>query len=129
MQLLMHVVEPMLVEAGKVDRRTGQPIADLNIDDTTVARYGKHVAHAGYFKDASAAGVATKGTVIHWAHNWIIGAVTLRLPAWPKMRWVLPVLFTLYRKPSDCNRQHPFYTRQQLAGQMVQDAVKALPNV
>ena len=129
MQLLMHVVEPMLVEAGKVDRRTGQPIADLNIDDTTVARYGKHVAHAGYFKDASAAGVATKGTVIHWAHNWIIGAVTLRLPAWPKTRWVLPVLFTLYRKPSDCNRQHPFYTRQQLAGQMVQNAVKALPNV
>jgi len=82
-QLLIHAVEPMLIEAGRTDRRTGKPIADLNIDDTTAARYGKHVAHAGWFKDASASGIATKGTVIHWAHNWILGAVTLRLPAWP----------------------------------------------
>ncbi|MCC6681658.1 MAG: transposase [Phycisphaeraceae bacterium] len=43
--------------------------------------------------------------------------------------WVLPVLFALYRKPGDCNRQHPFRTRQQLAAQMVQKAVKTLPHV
>jgi len=128
-QLLIHAVEPMLIEAGRTDRRTGKPIADLNIDDTTAARYGKHVAHAGWFKDASASGIATKGTVIHWAHNWILGAVTLRLPAWPKTRWVLPVLFALYRKPGDCHRKHPFQTRQQLAAQMVQNAAKTLPNV
>ena len=128
-QLLIHVVEPMLIEAGQVDRRSGRPVVDLNIDDTTAARCGKHVAHAGWFKDASASGVATKGAVIHWAHNWIIGAVTLRLPAWPKMRWVLPVLLALYRKPGDGARQHPFHTRQQLAAQMVQNAVKTLPNV
>ena len=128
-QLLVHAIEPMLIEAGRVERRTGRPIADLNIDDTTAARYGKHVAHAGWFKDASASGMATKGTVIHWAHNWIIGAVTLRLPAWPKTRWVLPVLFALYRKPGDCSGAHPFQTRQQLAAQMVQNAVKTLPNV
>lgn len=128
-QLLIHAVEPMLVEAARVERDTGKPIADLNIDDTTAARYGKHVAHAGWFKDASASGTATRGTVIHWAHNWIIGAVTLRLPAWPKMRWVLPVLLALYRKPGDCSRAHPFQTRQQLAAQMVQNAAKTLPNV
>ena len=51
--------------------------------------------------------------------------VTLRLPAWPLLRWVLPVLFTLYRKHTDCDRDHPFRTRQQLAGQMIQQAVEA----
>ena len=128
-QLLIHVVEPMLVEAGQIDRGSGQPIADLNIDDTTAARYGKHVAHAGWFKDASATGPSHRGTVIHWAHNWLVGAVTLRLPAWPLLRWVLPVLFTLYRKRTDCDRNHPFRTRQVLAGQMIQQAAEALPQV
>ena len=128
-QLLIHVVEPMLVEAGQIDRGSGQPIADLNIDDTTAARYGKHVAHAGWFKDASATGPSHRGTVIHWAHNWLVGAVTLRLPAWPLLRWVLPVLFTLYRKRTDCDRNHPFRTRQVLAGQMIQQAAEALPQL
>lgn len=128
-QLLIHAVEPMLIEAGRTDRRTGKPIADLNIDDTTAARYGKHVAHAGWFKDASASGIATKGTVIHWAHNWIVGAITLRLPRWPRMRWVLPAVFALYRKPADCDRNHPFATRQVLAARMVCQVAAALPDV
>ncbi len=38
---------------------------------------------------------ATQGTVIHWAHNWIVGAITLRLPHWKRIRWVLPAVFTL----------------------------------
>jgi len=78
--LMARVIGPMILESGLTNARTGKPVADLNIDDTTVGRYGKHVAHAGWFKDASASGPATKGTVIHWAHNWIVGAVTLRLP-------------------------------------------------
>jgi hypothetical protein len=108
---------------------SGKPVVDLAIDDTTAARYGKHVAHAGWFKDASAAGQATKGTVIHWAHNWIVGAVTLRLPHWPLMRWVLPVVFCLYRKPPDCDRFHPFATRQVLAARMVCQVAEALPDI
>jgi hypothetical protein len=36
-------------------------VADLNIDDTTAGRYGRHVAHAEWFKDASATGPANKG--------------------------------------------------------------------
>lgn len=127
--LLMNVIAPMILESGIVDETTKTPVADLNLDDTTAARYGKHVAHAGWFKDASATGPATKGTVIHWAHNWIVGAITLRLPRWPLVRWVLPAVFALYRKQNDCDRHHPFATRQVLAARMVCQVAQALPGV
>jgi hypothetical protein len=125
--LLQRVVYPLLLEAAQ--GQAGHVVADLALDDTTAGRCGKHVAHAGWFKDASATGPGHQGTVIHWAHNWLVGAVTLRLPGWPLLRWVLPVLFTLYHKRTDCNLDHPFRTRQQLAGQMIQQAAEALPNV
>jgi hypothetical protein len=128
-RLLRGVVWPLIVDSDRRDPRTGKPIVDLHIDDTTAGRYGKHVAHAGWFKDASCNGPAYKGTVIHWAHNWIVGAVTLRLPAWPLLRWALPVLFALYRKRPDCNATHPFQTRQQIAAAMVCQAAEALPEV
>jgi len=127
--LVAHVIAPMILESGQVDAATGKPVVDLNIDDTTAGRYGKHVAHAGWFKDASATGPATKGTVIHWAHNWLVGAVTLRLPRWKLMRWVLPAVFALYRKPADCDGSHPFATRQVLAARMVCQVAEALPGV
>ena len=127
--LMMNIIAPMIIESGQVNAATGQPVVDLNIDDTTAGRYGKHVAHAGWFKDASATGPATKRTVIHWAHNWIVGAVTLRLPRWPLVRWVLPAVFALYRKRSDCDRSHPFATRQVLAARMVCQMVEVLPGV
>jgi len=128
-RLLRAVVYPLILEAGLRDAGTGKPVADLHIDDTTTGRYGKHVAHAGWFKDASCSGPAYRGTVIHWAHNWIVGAVTLRLPRWPLVRWALPVLFALYRKRPDCDAIRPFRTRQQMAASMVYQAAQALPEV
>jgi hypothetical protein len=128
--LLARVIRPLIVESGLIDAATGQPVVDLNIDDTTAGRYGRHVAHAGWFKDASATGPATQGTVIHWAHNWIVGAITLRLPRWPLVRWVLPAAFVLYRKAADCQKTgHPFATRQVLAAQMICEVATALPGV
>ena len=127
--LMMYVIGPMILESGRTDPKTAKPVVDVNIDDTTAGRYGKHVAHAGWFKDASATGPATKGSVIHWAHNWIVGAFTLRLPRWPLVRWVLPAVFALYRKPADCKPNHPFATRQVLAAQMVCQVAQALPGV
>jgi hypothetical protein len=126
---MMYVIGPMILESGETDSKTGKPVVDLNVDDTTAGRYGKHVAHAGWFKDASATGPATQGTVIHWAHNWIVGAFTLRLPRWPLVRWVLPAVFALYRKRGDCDKNHPFATRQVLAAQMVCQVAQALPGV
>ena len=128
-ELLSRVILPMIVESGALDAPTGKPVVDLNIDDTTAARYGKHVAHAGWFKDASASGPATKGRVIHWAHNWLVGAITLRLPNWAMTRWVLPTVFARYRKRHDCDAKHPFATHAQLACQMVQQVRWALPEV
>ena len=118
--LLVHVVAP-LVEAHAVER-----VIDLKIDDTTCGRCGKHVAYAGYFKDASASN--TLKTVVHWAHNWVIGSVGLRPKRWP--RWVigLPVLFVLYRKRPDCDAKHPFMTRQEIAARMIRDVREALPD-
>jgi len=127
--LLIQVIYPMILESGLFDQATDKPVADLTIDDTTVGRCGKHVAHAGWFKDASAQGPATKGTVIHWAHNWIVGAFTLRLPRWPMVRWVLPAVFALYHKRSDCKAKETFATRQELAGQMIQRTAQALAEV
>lgn len=128
-RLLTAVIYPLIVQAGQRDPRSGKWIVDLNIDDTTAGRYGKHVAHAGWFKDASCNGPAYKGMVIHWAHNWIVAAVTLRLPRWPQVRWALPVLFALYRKRPDCDASRPFQTRQQMAAAMVCQACQALPEV
>jgi hypothetical protein len=126
--VLNQVIYPLSVESGVLDAATQKPVADLAIDDTTLGRCGRHVAHAGWFKDASASGSSHRGAVIHWAHNWLVGVVTLRLPGWT-MRWVMPALFALYRKQSDCRGRVEFQTRQELAGDMIQTAAKALPGV
>jgi hypothetical protein len=101
-------------------------VVDLNIDDTTCARRGKHVAFAGWFKDASA---CAQKQVIHWAHNWVVSAVTLRLPQFPNLRLSLPVQAVLYRKRPDCTRQARFATRQQIAARMVREVAEALPGL
>lgn len=99
----------------------------LNVDDTTAGRHGRHVAWAGYFKDASASNAA--GTVVRWAHNWVVGAVAVRPARWPDWVVCLPVLFDLYRKRGDCDAAagRPFLTRQQIGARMIHRASEALP--
>jgi hypothetical protein len=117
--LLTRVVVPL------IDRCATSPQIDLTIDDTTCGRCGRHVAWAGYFKDASVSN--TLKMVMHWSHNWVIACVTMRDKRWP--RWVigLPVLFELYRKKPDCDRRFPFQTRHQIAARMIRDTRDALP--
>lgn len=118
--LLVKVVAP-LVEVQGVEK-----VIYLKIDDTTCGRCGKHVAWAGYFKDASVGN--TLKTVVHWAHNWVVGCVTVRVKHWPTWVIGLPVWFMLYRKVKDCDRKHPFQTRQQIAAEMIRQTREALPN-
>ena len=118
--LLTRIVVPL------IDRCGVHTHIDLVIDDTTCGRWGKHVAFAGYFKDASASNTAQ--AVVHWAHNWVLGVVTIRPKRWPNWVLGLPVLFTLYRKPQDCDKSHPFLTRQQIAAQMIRTVHAALPH-
>jgi hypothetical protein len=131
--LLARVVVPLVdgfgerPEAGG-PRQDGPPAVSLNIDDTTAARYGKHVAFAGYFKDASASNVMRK--VCHWSHNWVIGCVHFRCRLWPDWVIGLPVWFALYRKPADCDppdQRHPFRTRHELAAGMLAATRAAVP--
>jgi hypothetical protein len=121
--LLQRIVAPLLDDEGADG---GTEAIELVFDGTTCGRTGRHVAYAGYFKDASV-GNALK-TVIHWSHNWIIGAVVLRPARWPNWTLALPVFFSLYRKRIDCDRRHPFATTQQLAARMIQQAREALPS-
>ena len=120
--LLTRIVVPLLER--EACEGPGAPIT-LILDGTTCARTGKHVAFAGYFKDASTGN--TLKTVIHWSHQWLIGAVALRPRRWPMWVTALPVFFALYRKKPDCNRRHPFATIQQLAAGMFRQAREALP--
>jgi hypothetical protein len=116
--LLVEVVAPLIQTCGV------QPVVDLAVDDTTCGRCGRHVAFAGYFKDASVSN--TLKTVVHWSHNWVVGAVMLRSNRWPNWVIALPVWFTLYRKRPACNRRQPFRTRQQIAAEMIHQTRKAL---
>lgn len=118
--LLVHVVVPLITSCAV------EKVIYLKIDDTTCGRCGKHVAFAGYFKDASV-GNALK-TVVHWAHNWVIGCVVIRPKRWPNWVIGLPVWFAMYRKPKDCDRQHPFRTRQQIAADMIRQTRQTLPD-
>lgn len=120
--LLRRVVAPLIDNHGVDD--AGDAV-ELVFDGTTCGRTGRHVAYAGYFKDASVGN--TLKTVIHWSHHWIIGAVVLRPARWPNWAIALPVFFTLYRKRADCDRHHPFATTQQLAARMIRQARQALP--
>jgi hypothetical protein len=121
--LLAGVVMPLVDEFG--EQAGGPAPVSLNIDDTTAARHGKHVAYAGYFKDASASNALK--TVCHWAHNWVTGCVHFRCRLWPDWVIGLPVLFALYRKRTDCDKAHPFRTRHELAVAMLGQARAALP--
>ena len=120
--LLRRVVVPLLDREGCDG--SAAPIT-LVIDGTTCARTGKHVAFAGYFKDASAGN--TLKTVIHWSHQWLIGTIAIRPRRWPMWVVALPVFFSLYRKKVDCDRRHPFATIQRLAAAMFRQAREALP--
>ena len=112
-QVLVRLVAPLL----------GSTV-DLNIDDTTCGPRGRHTALAGWFKDASA---HARTQVIHWAHQWVLGAITLRLKRWPGRRLALPVAFALYRKRADCDPAHPYATIPQLALRLVRQVAEALP--
>jgi hypothetical protein len=117
--LLTRIVAPL------IDRCAIGSQIDLDIDDTTCSRCGKHVAWAGYFKDASASN--TLRTVVHWAHNWVIACVAMRDRRWPQWVIGLPVLFALSRKRPDCDKLHPFLSRQQIAAQLIRVTHDALP--
>ena len=118
--LLVRVVVPLIESLGV------EKVIDLKIDDTTCGRCGKHVAFAGYFKDASVSN--TLKQVIHWSHNWVIGCVGIRTRFWPNWVIGLAVWFALYRKPADCDRKHLFRTRQEIAAEMIRQTREALPD-
>jgi hypothetical protein len=121
--LLERIVLP-LIDTGGTEGAQG--VIELVFDGTTCGRTGRHVAYAGYYKDASAGNVAK--AVVHWAHNWVIGALVVRPRQWPGWALALPVWFALYRKRADCDTQHPFATTQQLAARMIHQTREALPD-
>lgn len=120
--LLTQVVMPVVDRCGSDGRNAA---VELVLDSTTCGRSGKHVAYAGYYKDASVTNVAQ--VVVHWAHQWLIGAVVVRPKQWPNWAVALPVFFALHRKQADCDRDHPFLSAHQQAARMIGQVREALP--
>ncbi len=114
--ILVRLIAPLLGET-----------IELAIDETTCGPRGKHVALAGWYKDASS---HAKGPVIHWAHQWLVGAVILRPSHRPSWRLALPIVFEMYRKKADADADadHPYRTLPQIARELVCQVVEALPN-
>jgi len=100
----------------------GRPLFAL--DDTTCTKFGKRVAFAALFRDA----VRSTGgkPVFHRAHCWVVMSLQVRLSLWPRVI-SFPVLARLYRKKADCDAEHPFRTRQQLALEMIREIASWLP--
>ncbi len=117
--LLTQVVQPLL------PRAQGVVVVDLNCDDTTCCRTGKHVAFAGRFRDASISNA--QGPVFRWSHNWVIGALVLQPEAEPGWMVSLPVQFALYRKRADCDKSHAFVSKQEMVAAMIRQARQSLP--
>jgi len=93
-------------------------------DDTTNTKFGKLVAFAALFRDA----VHSTGSraVFHRAHCWVVLTLQVRLPGWKRVI-SLPVNARLYRKSKDCDKEHPFRTRQQLLVEMVREFATWVP--
>jgi len=100
-------------------------IVEVAIDDTTCGPRGKHVAFAEWWKDASA---HTRGPSVHWSHNWVVLAITIRLKHCPAIRMTFPVMFALHRKQKDCTEKDPYRTLPQLAREMLVKLSAALPD-
>ena len=100
-------------------------VIEVALDDTTCGPRGKHVALAGWWKDGSA---HAKGKVIHWSHNWVILAVTLRPKRFPSWRLTLPVRFALHRKKAHCDDRNPYRTLPQLARQLLVQMAQVFPD-
>jgi len=128
-QIVLQLLQPLIRRSGALDPASGLPVAHVLIDETTAGRYGRHVAHADWYFDASATGPGHKGRITHWANCWLIGVLTLRLPEWPMMRWGLPVLTALFRKRADCDADHPYRSKYVLAGEMLRTLARSLPGV
>jgi hypothetical protein len=115
--LFVRVVVPFFAPTGKIV---------LAGDDTTCHKWGRRVAHAGYYRDAVRS--TPKQTVLHWAHSWVVVTMQARLDLWPWRVISIPVMLDIYRKPDDCDDEHPFRTRNQILTDIAKKVAQWLPD-
>lgn len=115
--LFVRVVVPFFAPTGKIV---------LAGDDTTCHKYGRRVAHAGYYRDAVRS--TAKQTVVHWAHNWVVVTMQARFFLWPWRVIPIPVMLDIYRKADDCDEEHPFRTRNQILVDIAKKVANWLPD-
>jgi hypothetical protein len=94
-------------------------------DDTTAGKSGPRVACAGHFRDAIAS--TRTEAVLHWSHNWVLVCLIVPCPLWPDRLLHLPVMARLYRRETECSKQHPFRTRNQMLREMITLVASWLP--
>lgn len=111
-KMLLNVVDP------------GVPLV-FSLDDTLCPKRGPQVFGIGCHIDAV---LSSKGhKVLRFGHVWVVLALVVRLPFCPRP-FALPLLFRLYRSKKECTRRGgTYYTKPQLARQMLQVLQKWVP--
>jgi hypothetical protein len=115
-QLVVNILVPWFCAKGKLL---------FVVDDTTTDKHGKRVAFAAVFRDAVRSRPGSD--VFVRARCWVLMTSAIRAPLC-RRRVPVPVMAWLYRKPSDCDAEHPFGTRQELALEMIEKLAKGLPD-
>lgn len=114
--LLVQILLPILSSTGLVE---------IAVDDTTAQRWGRSIAYAGWFRDAARS--TRTHDVVHWAHNWIVACLLIRLPFWPTRVLSLPICAVLFRREDDCKDGVVFKTRLELALEMIRKVREWIP--
>ncbi|KAF0160545.1 MAG: hypothetical protein FD157_4183 [Rhodocyclaceae bacterium] len=114
--LLVNLILPLLCPKGCVR---------IAIDDTTTQRWGRCVAFAAYFRDATRS--TQTRNVMHWSNNWVVACILLRLPFWPKRVMSIPIMASLHRREKDCVNGIKFQTRIELALDLIKTISAWIP--
>ena len=96
------------------------------VDDTVFEKSGRRIYGAGFFSAPDPVG--RKKRRIVWGQNWVLMAISVRLPFWPSKEIAIPVNARLYVKKDQCKAQGmAFKTRNELALEMLQWLTQWLP--
>ncbi len=114
--LLVQVLLPVLCPKG---------LLEIAVDDTTAQRWGRSIAFAGWFRDAAKS--TRTHDVVHWAHNWVVACLLIRLPFWPTRVLSLPICAVLFRREDDCKDGLAFKTKLELALEIIRKVREWIP--
>ena len=99
----------------------------LKTDDSTRKKSGKKISGASYYRNG--AGTARQEYKTLWGLNFVYGIMSIPLRRWPGFRLYIPIGLKLYLKEEVAKELgKDFYSRSQLARQIIDLVAKTLPH-